>query len=296
MDVDDPTQGCSAAPPPRVRTYSNGMATFVYSGLEHAAFPGSGHADALVHLPSSFDAESAGLLIYLHGFDNCIENVAAPAPGIHDPPHPTADLISQLEASGKNVILFLPETKYHEQSRDPGALGEAGGLSRLLTEVLGKLSVDCPAAVRLGQDGVARIRRTMLCAHSGAYRAAIRMAQKGGLPIHELCLLDSLYKDVEDYEALLTQRVADLSAGQRLRFVNLYRAGGTAAHSVAQGELLQKQIAQHGLPNDTLLFDDQESEPSDSDLAHPLVVKRVPTAHSDFGRTYIGSLLRTSDL
>jgi len=272
------------------------MPTFVYSGLAQAAFPGSGHPDALVHVPTAFDAQRFGLLIYLHGFDNCIENVAAPPPGIHDPPHPTADLISQIEDSGKNVLLFLPETKHHEQSRDPGALGETGGLVRLLSEVLAKLAQDLPAAASLGQDGLARISRTLLCAHSGAYRAAIRMVQHGGIAVDELCLLDSLYKDVEEYEALLTQRVAQQAAGASQRFVNLYRAGGTAAHSVAQGELLRKLLAQHGLPPEALLFDDQESEPSESELAHPWVVKRVPTAHSDFGRTYIGHLLRTSGL
>ena len=29
---------------------------------------------------------------------------------------------------------------------------------------------------------------------------------------------------------------------------------------------------------------------------HPLVMKRVRTPHSDFGRTYVGALLRTSHL
>ena len=272
------------------------MPTFVYSGLAHAAFPDSGHADALVHVPRIFDPQRFGLLIYLHGFDNCIENVAAPAPGIHDPPHPTADLIAQLEDSEKNVLLFLPETKYHEQSRDPGALGEPGGLARLLSEVLDKLVQDCPALASLAHDGLTHIHRTLLCAHSGAYRAAIRMVQHGGLDVHELCLLDSLYKDVDEYEALLTQRVAQQAQGIAQRYVNLYRAGGTAAHSVAQGELLRRLIEQHGLPPDSLAFDDQESEPSEADLVHPWVVKRVPTAHSDFGRTYIGRLLRTSGL
>ncbi|MBL9003079.1 MAG: hypothetical protein JNJ46_02470 [Myxococcales bacterium] len=272
------------------------MPTFVYSGLAHAAFPGTGHPDALVHVPAAFDAQRFGLLIYLHGFDNCIENAAAPPPGIHDPPHPTADLITQLEDSGKSVLLFLPETKYHEQSRDPGALGQEGGLLRLLTEVLGKLGQDWPAAADLGPSAMPRMHRVMLCSHSGAYRAAIRMAQHGGIAIDELCLLDSLYKDVEEYQALLVQRVAQQKAGAALRFVNLYRAGGTAAHSVAQGELLRALLSQHDLPEDSLCFDDHESEPSDEELAHPWVIKRVPTAHSDFGRTYIGRLLRTSRL
>jgi hypothetical protein len=277
-------------------TYSNGMPTFVYSGLAHAAFPGSGHADALVHVPSRFDARRFGLLIYLHGFDNCIENVAVPAPGIHQPEHPTADLISQVEDSGKNVLLFLPETRYHEQSRDPGALGEAGGLLRLFAEVLPRLAADCEVASSLATEGVGRVERVLLCAHSGAYRAAIRMAQAGGIDIQELCLLDSLYKDVEEYEELLKHKVARLARGERHRFVNLYRAGGTAAHSVAQGEFLQRQLKQHELPESTLWFDDSVSEPDSTDLARPLVVKRVPTEHSDFGRTYIGRLLASSEL
>ena len=272
------------------------MPTFVYSGLDHAAFPGTGHADALVHVPSRFDARRFGVLIYLHGFDNCIENVASPPPGIHQPEHPTADLITQVEDSGRSLLLFLPETRYHEQSRDPGALGETGGLLRLLAEVLPKVASDCNAAASLATEGVGRIERVLLCAHSGAYRAAIRMAQHGGLDIHELCLLDSLYKDVEEYEALLKHKVARLARGEKHRFVNLYRAGGTAAHSVTQGEFLQKQLKQHELPESLLWFDDSASEPEAVDLARPLVVKRVPTEHSDFGRTYIGRLLESSEL
>lgn len=275
------------------------MPTFVYGGLRHAAFPDSGHPDALVYVPTRIDPTRLGVVMYLHGFDNCIENVAAPAPGVHDPPHPTADLITQIEESGKNAILFLPETRYHEQSRDPGALGEAGGLRRLLDEVLLRVAADhAPLAAlqSIAAGPSAAIVRTVLAAHSGSYRAAACMVRDGGVDIQELFLLDALYKDTELYDDILTSIVASLSTGAARRFVNLYRAGGTAAHSLLQVEHLRRQLAAQGLAADLLHADDEESEPADEQLSHPLLVKRVPTAHSDFGRTYVGRLLRTGGL
>src|SRR5262245_47393281 len=111
------------------------MPELILSDLEHAAFPHAGHPDVLVSFPDNIDVEHVGLVLYLHGFDNCVGNAAAPPPGPHAP-HPASDLSGQLQRAGRSAILILTETRYHAESGDPGALGQPGGLRALLNEVL----------------------------------------------------------------------------------------------------------------------------------------------------------------
>ncbi len=270
------------------------MPTFVFSGLQTAAFSGSTHPDALVHVPESFNPERFGLLSYLHGFNNCIENVAAPPPGIHDPPEPTANLIAQLEESGKSALLLLPEIHYHEENSDPGRLGEPQGFLAFFQEVLDRLR---EKYAPLADISAANVEHTVLVSHSGGYKAAAHIAWVGGLKIHELCLLDSLYGEIELYDQIIGGYVADYIAGERhQRFINLYRDGGTGNHTRAQAHRMREHLEQLGLRQELLCFDDSAGPLTDEDLAYPLLVKRVSTEHSDFGRTYVGTLLRTSHL
>lgn len=273
------------------------MPTFVYRGLEHAAFPGSEHPDALVHVPddpTQLDPEKVGLVVYLHGFENCIENAAAAPPGIFEPPEPAADLIGQLERSGRSAILLLPETRYRARSGDGGALHEPGGFLRLLGEVLGRLRDDHPALSALAADSFAH---TMLIAHSGAFRTAAALAKSGGLPVHELCLLDSLYSAVEDYQHIADTLITALKNGEGpRRLVNLYRTGGTQGPSRTLAAYVKKALKKAELP-ERLLHDDISGRPLElRQLGHPLVVKRVTTEHSSMGLVYVGRLLATSQL
>lgn len=280
------------------------MATFVYSGLAHAAFPSTAHPDALIHVPDRLRGDSFGLVVYLHGFENCIENVAAPPPGIHDPPQPTANLVAQLESVGKNAILLLPEAGYHVKSADGGQLAEAGGFARLFREVLGRLRNDCPQLAAVSDDVAPHV---MLVSHSGGYKLAAQIALSGGLPIAEIALLDSLYGSIESFDAITDGFLAAYRAGDaRHRFVNLYRQNNTGRSSVQQADRLRAQLKQLQLPESLLSFDadagsDANDVPTndetlDAALSHLFAVKSVSTDHSDFGRTYFASLLRTSFL
>jgi len=280
------------------------MPTFTFSGLKGAAFPGSPHPEALVHVPQSFRPDRFGLVVYLHGFDNCIENVASGPPGIHNPPHPTANLIAQLEESQKSALLFLPETGYHVRSTDPGQLGEPDGFVRLWQEVHARLAAEHPELAGVDFDAISH---TVLISHSGGYKAAAQIARHGGLPIQELCLLDSLYGALELYEEIARGHVSAHASGQRRqRFVNLYRAGETGKNAQTLLERLRSLLEEHELP-EALLHVQDSDEPApageetgdpalDAALTHPLVMRRVRTPHSDFGRTYVGALLRTSHL
>lgn len=274
------------------------MATFVYTGLRHAAFPDTSHPDALIHVPDRFTAAGPwGVVVYLHGFENCIENVAAPSPGIHDPPQPTANLIAQLESVSKNAILFLPEAGYHVRSADGGQLAERDGFLRLFREVLSRLRVDSPSFAAVTDDVAPHF---VLISHSGGYRLAAQLVQQGGLFVHEVALLDSLYGSLEQYDAIADGLLDDYAVGRTRRLVNLYRPTDTAKNSRAQAERIRTQLAQRKLDEKLLYFDDSEeplaAETLDAALAHLVAVKRVSTEHSDFGSTYVAALLRTSYL
>lgn len=268
------------------------MPTFVFSGLKHAAFDGGEHPDALVHVPERLNPGRFGLVVYLHGWENCIENAASAPPGIHDPPHPSADLIGQLERSGRSAILFLPETRYHARSSEPGRLSEPGGFERLWQEVHGRLRSEVP---QLADSHHSRVEHIVLVSHSGGYRAAGQIAHHGGMVINELCLLDSLYDDLDVYKEIAAELVSQHANAKRRRLVNLYR-GGTEKLTLPLVEHMRELLTEKRLPEGTLLFDESEAQPDDATLSRPLVIKRVSTEHSDLGKTYVEALLRTSGL
>lgn len=269
------------------------MPTFVLSELAYAAFPGSQHPDALVHIPEHIHPTEWGLVVYLHGFDNCIENVAAAPPGIHDPPHPSADLIGQLESSGKSAILFLPETGFHQKSADPGQLGKPQGFAALFCEVQTRIVAEQPSTAHLFGD---RLPHVLLLSHSGGYKTAAKIAIAGGLPIAELCLLDSLYGAIEEYDQITATFLVDHTLEKKRRFVNLYREGSTAYHARAQAQRLRDLLLEKNLPAEHLSFDDSDASLDEAALSRLFCIKRVLTEHSDFGRTHFASLLRSSHL
>src|SRR5579883_817516 len=88
--------------------------------LRHAAFPRAPQPGALVYLPHGLphllDTAHLSLVVYLHGFDNCIENVVRPeasrCPGTSGL-CPAADLLGQMDRSGRQAVLLLPELAYH---------------------------------------------------------------------------------------------------------------------------------------------------------------------------------------
>lgn len=272
------------------------MPTFVYSNLQHAAFLGTSHPEVLVHVPERFDPQRFGVVTYLHGFENCIENVAAAAPGIHEPPQPTANLIAQLESVNKSAILFLPELGYHVRSAEAGQVGERGGFARLFREVLLRLQQDLPAFAAVSVDVAPHL---LLISHSGGYKAAALIAEHGGLKVAELCLLDSLYGALDSYDALLVELLSAPAGQTQRRFINLYNVENTGKHSHALGERLREKLAKESR-SELLYFDDGEAGLEggtlDAALSHLIAVKRVPTEHSNFGATYVAPILRTSFL
>ena len=104
-------------------------------------------------------------------------------------------LSAQLEATNKNALLLVPEIDYDKQTGAPGNLGTTGGFKALLAETLADLAGPLHGA------GVADVGTLIVTSHSGGYQAAAGIASKGGVPVDEIDLFDSLYGNTADFDA-----------------------------------------------------------------------------------------------
>ncbi|MSP91212.1 MAG: hypothetical protein EXR79_05350, partial [Myxococcales bacterium] len=196
--------------------------------LKNAAFPSvAGQPDALVYVPAQFaPAPPLHVVVYLHGWYNCVANVAgakdgpcSAAPG--SPLRPASQLIVQFEAAKKNALLLCPEAKFDQGSSDPGKLAGVDGFRKLVQEVLAKLP---PPLDKLGPADLGRV---IVVSHSGGYLAAAGIATKGGVPVHDIMLLDSLYGGAGDFAAWLQADKASFAPWPSARrFANVYTQGG----------------------------------------------------------------------
>ena len=192
--------------------------------LDAGAFPPTAaHPSALVYVPRNFDpTPPIQIVVFLHGFSNCVENVVRDAGAECTPGGGTRAayaLAAQLEATGKNAILVCPEVLFDQSAGNPGNLGVANGWKALLTEVL--------ANVPLGA-GIGDVGTVGVASHSGGYQAAAAIANKGGVPVAELYLLDSLYGNTADFDTWAK------AVGPGKRFADVYTSGGgTLANSQA---------------------------------------------------------------
>ena len=177
-------------------------------------------------------------MVYIHGFENCVENIVRDVgqPCTAGSPARSAyALAAQLDASGKNALLICPEVAFDQRSSLAGQLGVQDGFKALLAETLGKL------APTLGPVTLADVGKVLVMSHSGGDVVAEDIALKGGLPVQELILFDSLYQDVANFETWVKQDLPGL-AGQtpRHRFASFYTMnGGTLGLSQTMaGQLL----------------------------------------------------------
>jgi hypothetical protein len=262
-------------------------ATFVMT-LDAGAFPPGPHPSALVYIPSRFDpTPPIAIVVYLHGFDNCVENVVRDAGQPCTPGGPTRSayaLASQLEASGKNAILLCPEVLFDQAAGNPGNLGTTNGFKALLTEVLGHL------AVPLRNATIKDVGRVVVASHSGGYTAAAGLIDKGGVPIGELYMLDSLY----DSNAVVNFDPWVQMLGPGHRYGDVYtQSGGTLANSQAQATRMSTFVGgDMGLLLDDRTFDTL----TDAQYAHPLIFKYTSLAHDAVPTYYFGKFVATSSL
>jgi hypothetical protein len=262
-------------------------ATFVMS-LDAGAFPPGPHPSALVYIPSRFDpTPPIAVVVYLHGFDNCVENVVRDAGQPCTSGGPTRAayaLAAQLEASGKNALLLCPEVLFDQAAGNPGNLGTTNGFKALLSETLGHLAAPLRGAT------INDVGQVVVASHSGGYTAAAGLINRGGVPIGELYMLDSLY----DSNAVTNFDPWVEKLGPGHRYGDVYtQGGGTLANSQAQATRMSQFVG----GDMGLILDDRTTDTlSDAAYQHALIFKYSALAHDAVPTYYFGKLVATSSL
>ena len=182
--------------------------------LRSAPFPHSSgpwrDASVLVVVPKGLStASDVGVVVHFHGHGAVIGRTV-----------PRQRLVEQYLASGVDAVLVVPQGPYEASSGNFGKLMSAGGLDRLLGDVLALAKRDG----RLGATSP-RIGRVVLTSHSGGYLAVAAVLSTTTLRIEAVHLFDSLYGQSAAYS-----RYA--KAGGRLRS-NYTVSGGTVTQNKA---------------------------------------------------------------
>ena len=265
-------------------TTTDDAATYLLT-LDAGAFPPTAaHPSALVYVPRNFDpTPPISIIVFIHGFSNCVENVVRDAGGECEPDGGTRSayaLASQLETTMKNAILLVPEIDYDAQTGNPGNLGTSGGFQALLAETLADLSGPLHGAT------VADVGTLIVASHSGGYESAAGIAGKRGVTVDELYLLDSLYGNTADFDAWAMA----VTAGKR--FADVYTTGGgTLDNSQAMATRAQAWV-----PAAQLLDDRTTDTLTDAQYAHELLFKLSALSHDGVPAYYFGKLVGTSVL
>jgi hypothetical protein len=277
-------------PPADMRRPLIGAGTYTFS-LDAGAYPNGGHPDVLVYIPSRFDpTPPLSLIVYIHGFSNCVENIVRDAGGTCTPGGAVSAsyaLAAQLEASGKNAILVCPEVLFDQAGGNPGALGNVGGLKALLDETLGLLKP------QLGNVSTSDVRRILVASHSGGYWATALMASQGGVPVDEVLLLDSLYGYEGTFEMWINSDLGSIASTRR-RFASVYTCCSSGPETNTQNILAP---VVHGyFPGDAgVVMDDRTSSTwTDDEYLHGVLLKFSMLTHDGVPRYYFGKLISTS--
>lgn len=298
-----PLLPCVPAPPPRPLTF---LLT-----LQNQGFPG--HPGAHCYIPALFSSteQAFGIVIYIHGFQNCIENCVLPtACGCNcstGQPHRDAySLFDQFAAVANNVsesstlfhqfIFVAIEVAYDEATSDPGHWADPGLFKSFLVELLNADNL----GPYTGNRTIADVDSIKVFSHSGGYQVAADLWAVGGVPdtVLEICLLDSLYGSIDTFTEFIQtnlQRGRLGASSNMVRFQSIYTdGGGTAENNINMATSLQTLLAQSN-QSSLLLFDQTTNTLSASDYrTYPLLFKRSALAHNDVPRYYFEEFLRNS--
>lgn len=149
-----------------------------YDHVHYAADTAYADSTVGIYVPSQFSAGHAlDAIVHFHGWNNHVDEVFR-----------RYRLREQLEASGKNAVLIVPQGPKDAPDSGDGKLElDPGGLARLLADTLGFLNAN-------GVTPARSIGRVVLSAHSGGYGGAGGALARGGVDsISDVLLFDAAY-------------------------------------------------------------------------------------------------------
>ncbi|GAB4217299.1 MAG: hypothetical protein OHK0013_44650 [Sandaracinaceae bacterium] len=243
-----------------------------FDGLAHAPFPPVASApQALVHWP--LDARGpADVVLYLHGYEGCVEVLAAEGPSRCRPGARIEqgwDLLAAHAEARVPSWLVMPQLAFRTRDGSPGRLAREGEARLLLDEALARASA----------GAVPTVRSVVLVAHSAAFESAIAVLRRGGLgaTLRHVVLLDAMYSGVPVF--------AEWAASNATHsLVAFHTAGGTPERRAR--ELVSRYGRRLGA---RLRAGDAVSE---QDVAPGRVVlARARTTHRGVPRRYLGPTL-----
>jgi hypothetical protein len=277
------------------------MRTYVLT-LAAGPFAGSGYPNAVVHFGAQFDPSGPlDLLVYLHGFSNCVLNVVE-ATGSPCTPGGGAraayNLIGQTDTARPTAVLIALQLAYDQRSGADGTLAQANGFKNIITEIVEQKLAPVLAPYRAAPLTVGDVRAIAMFSHSGGYGALADVLTVGGMAsvVSDAYLLDSLYGDIASFDRWVQQDLPgfDAVSGRRRHYANVYTVGGgTLANSQAQAMRARTAVTAAGLPlGEVYLWDDTTATLGPTDYAHGLLFKRTALAHDAVPTYYFGQLAR----
>ncbi|HUA65317.1 MAG TPA: D-alanyl-D-alanine carboxypeptidase/D-alanyl-D-alanine-endopeptidase [Alphaproteobacteria bacterium] len=141
-----------------------------------------------IFIPKNFrPSDKVDFLVHFHGWRH---TVAGTLGEYH--------LIDQLAASGKNVILVVPQGPFNAPDSSGGKLEDTNGFARFMSDVVTTVK----NSGILGQTNF-DIGNIILSGHSGGYKVMAAIVDHGGLSdkIREVWLFDALYAGRENFVA-----------------------------------------------------------------------------------------------
>jgi hypothetical protein len=141
-------------------------------------------------IPKQFKpTRSVDLVVHFHGHRNHVDKVLT-----------QYDMIDQLQKSGRNAILIVPQGPYDAADSGFGKMEDAGGFEAMVREVVEYLY----AQKKIPTTDIGHI---VLTAHSGGYNAASMICARGGLADHitDVLLFDSSYGGLENFAHWIAQ-------------------------------------------------------------------------------------------
>jgi hypothetical protein len=269
----------------------------LFFNLRAGAFPDAGHPDVAVHVPKGFDPSNhPGLLVFFHGFDNCVANIMGSVDSPCTPDAAARDalhLMDQVDAARINAILVAVELRFDQSTGDPGQLANKGDFHALLHELFAE---HLNALLGASLD-VTSFDPIVVGTHSGGYQATAMALSVGDVPqIREIDLLDSLYGETAIFDTWMQSNIARFAPGRAdgLRLMNVYTStGGTEANSRAMEANAAAWLADAGLSSS--LFDDNTTDTLDAaTYAHPVLFKLTSLAHGDVPKYYFQEFAQAS--
>lgn len=290
-DVSSPVEVTDVpAPPAPVRTV-------ILDHLLAAAF--DVHSEVLVHVPESFTGHGPlNIVVYLHGWNNCIRVTAGNEDGSCSDGaaiRTGMDVVRQFDIAARDAILLIPQLAFDQATVRAGRLETQDGFRRMLEEVLARPEV----TTTLGSPRtLAEIGRVTLFAHSAAYVPAAAMLARGGVDIHDVFLLDALYRNLPPFanwaHAHARELLPDVPAYRH--FAIIYTdSEGTGANSRALINDLSMNVPPL-LQERTVWSNRTAAPPLAQDLSKPIVLQRTETPHVLIPRSFLAQLLIASGL